>query len=180
MTRGFAPAARSLDRIARATGSVAAWLCLAMAGVTGAVVIMRYGFDTGSVALQEAITYLHASVFMLGAALTLQRGGHVRVDIFYRRYSRRTRAWIDSVGTIVFLLPLCVFIGWVSWHYVLQSWSIGETSGDPSGLPAVYLLKSLIPIMAATLIIQGTAEILRNLAVLTAEPSGIDPNASGD
>lgn len=158
--------ASKLDCIAQFSGKISAWLCIAMALAMGAVVIMRYLLDAGSVALQELVTYLHAGIFMLGAALTLQRGGHVRVDIFYRRFSRRTRAWIDSVGAIVFLMPMCVFIAWVSWNYVLRSWAVAETSSDPGGLPAVFLLKSLIPLMAASLLVQGLAEILRNLAIL--------------
>ena len=155
-----------LDRVSRATGKLAAYLCLLMAVVTGLVVILRYGFNLGSGALQESISYLHAAVFMLGAAVTLQRGAHVRVDIFYRSCSRRHRAWIDSVGAIVFLMPLCVFITWVSWDYVAESWVIRESSADPGGLPAVFLLKSLIPIMAVTLLLQGFAEVLRNVAIL--------------
>jgi TRAP-type mannitol/chloroaromatic compound transport system permease small subunit len=155
-----------LDRVSRATGKLAAYLCLLMAVVTGLVVILRYGFNLGSGALQESISYLHAAVFMLGAAVTLQRGAHVRVDIFYRSCSRRHRAWIDSVGAIVFLMPLCVFIAWVSWDYVAESWEIRESSADPGGLPAVFLLKSLIPIMAVTLLLQGFAEVLRNVAIL--------------
>lgn len=148
-------------------GRLAAGLCLLMAAVTALVVVLRYGFNIGSVALQETISYLHAAVFMLGAAYTLQRDGHVRVDIFYRRCSRRRRAWIDSVGTIVFLMPLCLFIIGVSWSYVLDAWSVREASPDPDGLPAVFVLKSLIPIMAVTLLLQGLAQILRNLAILT-------------
>jgi TRAP-type mannitol/chloroaromatic compound transport system permease small subunit len=155
-----------LDRVSRATGKLAAYLCLLMAVITGLVVILRYGFNLGSGALQESISYLHAAVFMLGAAVTLQRGAHVRVDIFYRSCSRRHRAWIDSVGAIVFLMPLCVFIAWVSWDYVAESWEIRESSADPGGLPAVFLLKSLIPIMAVTLLLQGFAEVLRNVAIL--------------
>jgi TRAP-type mannitol/chloroaromatic compound transport system permease small subunit len=156
----------SLDRLSRLTGKLAGYLCLVMAAVTGLVVLLRYGFNIGSVALQETISYLHAAVFMLGAAYTLQRGAHVRVDIFYRRCSRRSRAWIDSVGAIVFLMPLCVFIASVSWDYMLDSWSVRESSADPGGLPAVFLLKTLIPVMAITLMLQGFAEILRKLAIL--------------
>ena len=147
-------------------------MCLAMAVAVGLVVVLRYVLDIGSIALQETVTYLHAGIFMLGTALTLQRGAHVRVDIFYRRFSRRTQAWVDSVGAIVFLLPMCVFIAWVSWDYVLRAWFIREASPDPGGLPAVYLLKTLIPLLAGTLIVQGIAEILRNLAILSGTAAG--------
>lgn len=169
-TRAAREVLAGIDRIALITGTVAGYLCLAMAAVTALVVVLRYGFNLGSVALQESINYLHASVFMLGAALTLQRQGHVRVDIFYRRFSTRTRAWIDSIGGIIFLLPLCVFIAWTGWEYVANSWSVLESSADPGGLPAVFLWKSLIPIMAALLLLQGLAEILRNFLILAAPP----------
>lgn len=172
--------ARQFDRLALAAGKLAALLCLAMGVATGLVVILRYGMNTGSVALQESVTYLHAGIFMLGAALTLQRGAHVRVDIFYRRWSSRTRAWIDACGAIIFLLPLCIFMGWISWDYVQRSWEVAESSADPGGLPAVYLLKTLIPIMAATLFVQGCAELLRHVATLIAGETETDsPGASG-
>ncbi len=158
--------ARRLDRITGACGRLAAWLCLLMALATGLVVVLRYGFNVGSQALQESVNYLHAAVFMLGAAYTLQRDAHVRVDIFYRRWSPRTRAWIDCIGSIVLLAPMCVFIFWISLTYVCNSWAIRESSADPGGLGAVFLLKSLIPILAVTLLLQGLAEILRRLALL--------------
>lgn len=159
--------ARRLDQVSSAFGRLAAWLCLLMALVTGLVVLLRYGFNFGSQALQESVNYLHAAVFMLGAAYTLQCDAHVRVDIFYRRWSPRTRAWIDCIGSIVLLAPMCVFIFWMSLPYVGNAWSIRESSGDPGGLPAVFLLKTLIPVLAATLLLQGLAEIMRRLTLLT-------------
>ncbi len=158
--------ARRLDRLGSACGKLASGLCLLMALATGLVVLLRYGFNWGSQALQESVNYLHAAVFMLGAACTLQCDAHVRVDIFYRRLSPRTQAWIDCIGSIVLLAPMCVFIFWVSLPYVANAWSIRESSADPGGLPAVFLLKTLIPVLAATLLIQGLAEILRRLALL--------------
>jgi TRAP-type mannitol/chloroaromatic compound transport system permease small subunit len=130
---------------------------------------MRYGFNTASILAQELVTYLHGSLFMLGAAYALKQGAHVRVDIFYRNFSPRARAWVDSLGGIVFLLPLCIFIGGVSWDYVVESWSIMETSPEPGGIPAVFLLKTLIPLMALNLLLQGMAEIFRAALVLVGE-----------
>ncbi len=158
--------AQRLDLIARSCGRLAAWLCLLMALATGLVVVLRYGFDLGSQALQESVSYLHAAVFMLGAAYTLQRDAHVRVDIFYRRWSPRTQAWVDCIGHIVLLAPMCVFIFWVSWTYVSNSWAIRESSADPGGLPAVFLLKSLIPLLSVTLLLQALADIMRRLVLL--------------
>ena len=160
----------AIDTFTEWTGRIVAWLAAAMAILTTVVVVMRYGFDTGSIAGQEAVTYLHATLFMLGAAFALKTDAHVRVDIFYRRFSPRTRAWINALGGIVFLVPLCVLIATLSSDYVLQAWRIREISSDAGGIPAVFLLKSLIPAMAFTLLLQGVAEILRNLALLQQDP----------
>jgi TRAP-type mannitol/chloroaromatic compound transport system permease small subunit len=160
-----------LDNYTERSGVLVSWLCLAMTLLTCTVVLLRYGFATGSVAAQEAITYMHATLFMLAAAFTLRRDGHVRVDIFYRSFSPRNRAWVNSVGTIVLLLPFAVFILASSWQLVADSWAVREGSQDPGGIHAVFLLKSLIPLMAVNLIIQGVAEICRNtLVLLDAEP----------
>ena len=158
-----------IDRITEKTGGLLAWLLLAMTLMTALVVTLRYGFDTGSVAMQESITYMHGIVFMLGAAFTLQRDGHVRVDIFYRRFSPRGRAWVNCVGGVVFLLPFCLFLVGISWRFVSSSWAIGEGSQESDGIQAVYLLKTLIPLMALNLMLQGIAEILRNALRLVAD-----------
>jgi len=162
---------RFIDTFTNRCGRLLAWLILAMALLTALVVVLRYGFSIGSILAQEFVIYLHGSVFLLGAAYALQRGAHVRVDIFYRNFSARTQAWIDSLGGIVFLLPLCAFILVSSWDYVSESWAMRETSAEPGGIPAVFLLKSLIPLMAVNLALQGVAEVLRN-ALLLVEGEG--------
>lgn len=156
----------AIDTFTEWTGKIIAWLAAAMAALTTVVVVMRYGFNTGSIAGQEAVTYLHATLFMLGAAYALKTDAHVRVDIFYRRFSPTAQAWVNALGGIVFLLPLCLLIMMISSDYVRQAWRIREISVDSGGIPAVFLLKSLIPAMALTLLLQGIAEILRNLARL--------------
>lgn len=156
----------SIDAFTDLCGRLLSWLVLLMAVLTTCVVVLRYGFDIGSIATQETVTYMHGSVFMLGAAYALKEGAHVRVDIFYRYFSARTRAWVDSLGGIVFLLPLCAFILASSWGYVSESWGMRESSAEPGGIPAVFLLKTLIPLMAINLALQGVAEILRNALVL--------------
>ncbi len=158
-----------VDAFTDRCGRLLAWLALLMALLTATIVVMRYGFNTGSILAQELVTYMHGSLFMLGAAYALKQGAHVRVDIFYRNFSPRARAWVDSLGGIVFLLPLCIFIGGVSWDYVVESWSIMETSPEPGGIPAVFLLKTLIPLMALNLLLQGLAEIFRAALVLVEE-----------
>lgn len=160
-----------IDRVTETGGRLLAWLCLWMALLTTTVVVLRYGFNWGHIAMQEAVTYMHGCVFMLGAAYTLKHNEHVRVDIFYRKLSDRSRAWVNSVGGIVFLLPMCAYITGASWSYVLESWSIRETSPEPGGIPGVFLLKSLLPLLAVNLAVQGLAETLRNLSFLIREPS---------
>jgi TRAP-type mannitol/chloroaromatic compound transport system permease small subunit len=157
---------KSIDRFTERSGSLLAWLCLLMALLTTAVVLLRYGFNFGHIAMQEAITYMHGCLFMLGAAYTLKHNELVRVDIFYQRFSSRGRAWVNAVGGIVFLLPLCLFIIGISWGYVTESWIIRESSPEPGGIPAVFLLKTLLPLLALNLLLQGLAEVLRALLVL--------------
>lgn len=154
------------DRIAKVLG----WLVFAMVITTCILVALRYLFNAGNlVFLQELIIYLHATTFMLGAAWVLQRDGHVRVDVFYRSSSPRGKAWINSLGTLIFLFPFAFFLLFSSQSFVERSWSLLESSPEPGGIPAVFLLKTLIPLMAGLLILQGVAELLRNAAVLTKE-----------
>jgi len=156
----------AIDHFTSRLGKTTAYLTLAMMFTTCIVVVLRYGFGIGSIGLQESITYMHAAVFLLCAGFTLQNNGHVRVDIFYQRFSPPKRAWIDALGSLILLIPVCIFLIWVSWQFVSRAWSITEISSEPGGLPAVFLLKTLIPLGAITLGLQGLAELLRNLLVL--------------
>lgn len=155
-----------IDCATRILGKTLAWLTLVMMFTTCVVVVLRYGFGIGSIGLQESVIYMHAAVFLLCCGFTLQNNGHVRVDIFYQRFNARQRAWIDALGSLVLLIPFCVFLIFVSWHFVSSSWRIGEISSEPGGIAAVFILKSLIPIGAGTFALQGLAEALRNLLVL--------------
>ena len=152
----------SIERL----GNVLNVLMIALVCVVIVVVVGRYFFEIGSVALQELTTYLHATIFMLGIAYTLKHDGHVRVDIFYRNFSKRSQALINVIGGLVFILPISVFIGWSSWEYVLASWSIMETSIENNGLPFVYLLKTVMLIMPFLLVIQGLITVTKNLLAL--------------
>ena len=156
----------AIERLIDASGRAVSWLTLLMVLVTFVVVVLRYVFDTGSIALQESITWLHAMVFMIGAAWTMREGAHVRVDIFYARFSDRGRAWVDLFGSLLLLLPVMGFIGWISWEYIAESWGVLEGSREAGGLPGVFLLKSLILVMVVLLILQGFADIARNLRIL--------------
>jgi TRAP-type mannitol/chloroaromatic compound transport system permease small subunit len=154
--------AQRLDWVNRAVGAAIAWLALAMVLVTFVVVVLRYVFDAGSIALQESVTYMHAMLFMLGAAFTLQQNGHVRVDILYQRFSRRGRAWVDLLGTLLLLVPVCVFLLVSSWDYVAESWAVLEGSREAGGLPGVWALKTLILLMPVLMLVQGLIWAVRN------------------
>ena len=121
---------RLIETLSEWTGRCVAWLTLAMVLTTFMVVVLRYVFDTGWIAMQETITYMHALVFLLGAAYTLKHDGHVRVDIIYRKMPVRSRAWIDLLGVLFLLLPMCLFITWISWDYVQTAWELREASRE--------------------------------------------------
>jgi len=153
------------------TGRTVSWLVLLMVLVTFLVVILRYVFDIGWIALQESISYFHSLVFLVGAAYTLKHNGHVRVDIIYDRLGDRGKAWVDLFGHMFILMPVLVFILWVSWPYVMDSWRVTEGSREAGGVPLVYVLKSAILLMAGLLMIQACALILRALLVVTQSSS---------
>ncbi len=158
--------ARLCDSLNEVIGRTVSWLTLLMVLVTFAVVVLRYLFDLGWIALQESVTYMHGAVFMLGAAYTLRHDGHVRVDIFYRRLGPRGRAWVDLGGSLLLLFPFCLFIGWTSWDYVANSWALREGSAQTGGLRGVFLLKSAILLLVVLLFIQGIAQAARSILVL--------------
>jgi len=163
---------RKLEAIAEFTGRLVAWATLLMVLVTFAVVVLRYAFNTGWIAMQESITYLHALVFMLGAAYTLKHDGHVRVDIFYQKFGEKGRAWINLLGTALLLYPLMIFILWISWDYVSESWKVMEGSREAGGLPGVFLLKTLLLLMPVAMMLQGLVLMLRCLAVIRGGQDG--------
>jgi TRAP-type mannitol/chloroaromatic compound transport system permease small subunit len=169
-----------LDRLAEKTGRIIAWLTLAMVLITFAVVLLRKLFESGSIALQESVSYLHAAVFMLAAAYTLKHDGHVRVDIFYQKYSARTRAWVDLLGTLLLLFPVCLYIFFSSLGYVAASWSMLEGSREAGGLDGVFLLKTAIPVMAILLLLQGCSIILHKLLLLAGHPVPGEPGKDTD
>jgi len=163
MTKSLLFFANSIDHMNDAIGKTVAWLTLFMVLVMFGIVVMRYLFNEGSIAIQESVMYMHALVFMLGAAYTLKHDGHVRVDIFYNKMSLRHKSIVNFLGHTLLLLPVCIFILWSSWEYVTESWRIKETSREAGGLPWTYLLKTSILIMAVLLILQSLAEMSRNL-----------------
>ena len=160
--------ADEIDRITAAVGRIATWCSLYVVVAEFAVVVFRYLLGFGSIRLQESVLYAHAGLFMLAAAWTLQIDGHVRVDIFYARGTARARATVNLLGALVFLLPFAAVLFALTLPYVERSWHIFETSPQPSGLPLVYLLKTVILLFAALIGLQGVAQAIRAALVLSA------------
>lgn len=157
-----------VDGISAVVGKASAWLTFFMVVITFVVVVMRYVFDAGLIWLQESVIWMHAFVFMMGAAYTLQQEDHVRVDVFYRTMTVKRRAWVDLTGVVVFLLPMCLFLGWKSIDFVAASWSLREASRESGGLPypLIPLLKSVLLLMPVTVALQGITLALRSLDTL--------------
>lgn len=157
-----------LDTVAEQTGRAISWLALLLTLVTVYDAAMRYGFRSGSVAVQEAEWHIFAIIFLLSAAYTLKHDAHVRVDIFYARMPDRGKAIIDFTGTLLFLLPFALLVIVTSIGYFENSWTMGEGSGDPGGLPARYVLKAMIPLGFGLLMLQGISELIKNFLRLVA------------
>jgi TRAP-type mannitol/chloroaromatic compound transport system permease small subunit len=156
-----------IDRLTTAIGRTVAWLALVIVLLQFALVVARYLFGVGSIWVTEAVIYGHAALFMGAAAWTLRAGGHVRVDVFYAEASPRTKAAIDLAGALLLLLPFAMTLVWLSVPYAARSWVILERSQEASGLPLVFVLKSLIPIFAVLMALQGIAQAIRALTELT-------------
>lgn len=144
-------------------GRTVSWLTLLMVIATFVIVILRKFFDLGWIWLQESVTWMHAIVFMLAASYTLNHDEHVRVDIFYSNFSPRKRAVVNLCGALFLLLPLCAFVVWSSWDYVSESWRIQESSWQSGGIAYLYLLKSIIPITAILLGLQGITQSIESI-----------------
>jgi TRAP-type mannitol/chloroaromatic compound transport system permease small subunit len=162
------PLADRIDDVIAAVGRAAAWLCLLIVVLQFALVIARYLFGLGSIWLTETVLYAHGALFLLAAAWTLQAGGHVRVDVFYADLAPRAKAKVDLIGALVLLIPFAVAVLWISLPYVARSWAILERSQEASGLPLVYLLKTMIPAFAVLMALQGIAQAIRAAATLSA------------
>ncbi|KPQ12153.1 MAG: TRAP-type histidine uptake transport system small permease component [Saliniramus fredricksonii] len=162
--------ADALDWINRIVGNVVMWFALAMVLLQFALVILRYVFGIASIFAGEGVLYLHAGLFMLGAGYTLLLQGHVRVDIFYARRSRRGQAIIDIFGHLALLGPALVILLYWSWPMVRRSWAILEGPISVGGIPASFLLKSLIPAFCVLLLIQGVSALIRDLIRLREAP----------
>ena len=155
-----------IDRLVDRIGRGVAWLNVGMVGATCVVVVLRYAFDTGAIFLQESVVYMHGAAFLCGLAYALRHDAHVRVDLLYSRMGPKGRSVVNLVGHVVLLMPLCVTVVIVSWPYAAESWAVLEKSPEVAGIPAVFLLKTLIPVSAALLLLQTAALAVREANAL--------------
>jgi TRAP-type mannitol/chloroaromatic compound transport system permease small subunit len=167
--------ADAIDRFSDRSGRLLYWLTLVMVAIGAYNAVVRYldrytGMSLSSNTYIELQWYLFSMIFLLGAAYTLRHNAHVRVDVMYGRLGTRGKAWIDLLGTVLFLVPFCILMLWVSWPSVLNSWAVLEGSPDPGGLPR-YPIKTVIPVAFLLLLVQAMSMFIRSLAVLTGHAS---------
>ncbi len=164
---------RFVNRLNEQVGLGVSWLTTLLVLVVCYDVFTRYLLKNSVVAVQELEWHLFAAIFLIGAAYTLKHDKHVRVDVFYTRFSDRTKAWVDFVGSLIFLIPFSIVAIWSSWTFVASSYMIGETSPDPGGLPARFVLKAAIPVGFGLLALQGVAMAFQALLrILGSEEDG--------
>lgn len=173
----IASLAHAIDELNRIIGRAVSWLSLGCVLTCFAVVLLRYGFNTGLVWLQELYVWQHAALFMVGAGYAFLKGDHVRVDFLTTSLPPHRKAVLNLVGTTVFLLPLLAAVVVYSWAFVARSWDILEGSGQTGGMPGVFLLKSLILVFAALVGLQGVSNAIKDLLVLREAPGAEHPNA---
>lgn len=162
----LSPIVNAINTTNSALGKLVSYATFAMALIMFAIVVLRYGFNLGWIAMQESVMYLHAAVFLLGSAFTFQHNGHVRVDMFYRKFSEKKQACVNLFGSLLFMLPVSLYIGIICFQYVLDSWRLLEGSREPGGLPFVYILKSFLLIFAVSMVLQAIADIATQTIVL--------------
>ncbi len=168
-----------IDSLNEKVGRGVAWLTTVLVLVVCYDVFMRYALNQTSIALQELEWHLFAVVFLVGAAYTLKHNRHVRVDVLYVNFSPRTRAWVNFLGSLLFLIPFSLLVIWASWNFVANSFAIRETSPDPGGLPARYLVKAAIPVGFVLLLLQGLSLAVRSWRSIHQSHAETEANHSG-
>ena len=158
-----------VDIVNEKIGVVCNWLVLLACLVSGGNAMVRYAYDSSSNAWLEVQWYMFAVIVMFGAAYTLKRNEHVRVDLLYMMLSRRGQLWIDILGTLIFLLPTCLILAWLSWPFFMQSYAIGEHSSNAGGLIR-WPIKAVLPLGFLLVALQGLSELIKRIAFLIGIP----------
>jgi TRAP-type mannitol/chloroaromatic compound transport system permease small subunit len=168
--------ADAIDWVQLRLGRALKWLAVLLVLNQFLVVVMRYVYGTSFIAMQEAVIYLHATLFMLAIAYAYLLDAHVRVDVFYAGWSVRAQALMDLVGVVVCVLPFCWLVAWASWNWVAVSWRMNEGPMAVGGLPFTSALKTLVPLMAILLAVQGVSVAIRAIAVLARRTHTLFPH----
>jgi len=155
----------AIDALNQRIGVLCDWLVLLACIVSGGNAMVRYAYDSSSNAWLEIQWYMFGVIVMFGASYTLRRNEHVRVDIVYMQLSDRGRLWVDVIGTVLFLMPMCLLLAWLSWPFFMQSWSVGEHSSNAGGLLR-WPIKLVMPVGFALVFLQGVSELIKRVAAL--------------
>ena len=158
--------ARLIDALTERIGRLVIWLVLAATLISAGNALARYLLGESSNAWLEIQWYLFGAMFLLAAGYTLKHNGHVRIDIFYHRLGARGQAWIDLAGGLLFLLPMAVLLAWLAWPMFYEAWQTQEHSPDAGGLLR-WPVKLLLPLGFALLALQGVAEVIKRIGVLS-------------
>ncbi|TAJ88975.1 MAG: TRAP transporter small permease subunit [Reyranella sp.] len=154
-----------IDALNEKIGHICNWLVLLACVVSAGNAMVRYAYDTSSNAWLEIQWYMFAVIVMLGASYTMKRNEHVRVDLFYMTLSRRGQLWVDILGTLIFLLPTCTILAWLSWPFFMQSFNVYEHSSNAGGLLR-WPIKLVLPVGFALVALQGLSELIKRVAFL--------------
>lgn len=163
--RGLLALARGIDALNEGVGRLVRWLVFIAVLISAGNATARYGLDLSSNAWLEIQWYLFAVIFLFAAAYTLKHNGHVRIDVLYARFPYRVQVWIDLLGALLFLLPMCGLIAWLGWKSFLASYAVHEVSPDAGGLPR-WPIKLAIPLGFGLLLLQGVSEAIKRFAIL--------------
>ena len=159
-----------IDRVNENLGRWTSWLTTFLVLVVSYDVFSRYLLNISIVGVQELEWHIFAVIFLLAAAYTYKIDEHVRVDVFYSNFSEKKKAWVNLLGVILFLIPFCVIVIYISEFFVFSSFRMGETSPDAGGLPARYILKSFIPLSFFFILLQGISQAFKSILILKNEP----------
>jgi len=178
--RGIALTVRAISALNTALGYFFSWFALGVVLVCFVVVALRYAFSIGFIWMQDLYVWLNGMMFTGIAGYAFLKGQHVRVDIFYRPASARTKAWVDLAGTVFLLAPfITVLLVW-SWNYVGRSWQFLESSSNVGGMPGLYVLKSFVIVFAVLVGLQGIALALRSILVLAGRQALLPASLRGE
>jgi TRAP-type mannitol/chloroaromatic compound transport system permease small subunit len=158
---GAARLADAIDALTRFFGKAIAWLILPMVMSLVWEVVARYFFDAPTIWAYDMTFMLYGTFFMVGSAWTLQRGGHIRTDVYYMKWSKRTQARVDLACYLILFFPAMVVFGWLCWEYFWKSFQQNESIVTSPWMPIVWPFKFTMPLTAVLLVLQGVAECIR-------------------